>query len=98
MLHPIARVLVLASVVVLSGIAGGASAGDLERGKALHDTFCVGCHGASVYTRQDRVANTYGEILQQVARWQGNTQWRWSQQDIESVADYLAVQFYKAPN
>ena len=98
MLHPIARVLVLASAVGLSCFAGGASAGDLERGKVLHDTFCAGCHGVSVYTRPDRIANTYGEILQQVARWQGNTQRRWSQQDIESVADYLAVQFYKAPN
>ena len=98
MFHPIARVLVLASVVALSGVAGGASAGDLERGKALHDTFCAGCHGASVYTRPDRIANTYGEILQQVTRWQGNTQRRWSRQDIESVADYLAVQFYTTPN
>ena len=48
--------------------------------------------------REDRLANTYLEIRQQVDRWQGNTRLRWSPQDIESVAEFLASRYYKVPH
>jgi hypothetical protein len=76
----------------------GAAAGDLGRGQALHDTFCVACHAPSLYQREDRLANTYLEIRQQVDRWQGNARLRWSPQDVESVAEFLASRHYKVPH
>lgn len=88
----VSRLCALAGVAML---AGGASAGDMDRGQALHDTFCVACHTPAVFQREDRLANTYLEIRQQVERWQGNARLRWSQQDIESVAEYLAGKYYK---
>jgi hypothetical protein len=32
------------------------------------------------------------------ARWQGNARLRWSPQDIESVAEFLANRYYKVPH
>ena len=78
-------------------VSGPAAASDLERGKALHDTFCVMCHAPAIYSRSDRLANTYLEVRQQVERWQGNARLRWTQSDIESVTDYVADQYYKIP-
>lgn len=78
--------------------SGNANAGDLGRGQALHDTFCVACHEPALYQREDRLANTYLEIRQQVDRWQGNARLRWSPQDIESVAEFLANRHYKVPH
>jgi mono/diheme cytochrome c family protein len=88
-----------AVAMVVAGFTGPAAvAGDLERGKALHDTFCTACHSTGVYRRDDRLANTYLEVRQQVERWQGNAQLRWSPYDIESVAEYLSGRFYKIPH
>jgi mono/diheme cytochrome c family protein len=92
---PVPRLLAFVGAALLSG---GALAGDLDRGQALHDTFCVACHSPALYQRDDRLANTYLEIRQQVDRWQGNARLRWSPQDIESVAEYLASRHYKVPH
>jgi mono/diheme cytochrome c family protein len=94
----LASVASLASLVCLPLVQGSATAGDLTRGQALHDTFCVACHTAVVYERADRLADTYLEIRQQVDRWQGNARLRWSQQDIESVSEYLANRYYEVPH
>ncbi len=87
--------LIAGAAAVLSMMPFTAGAGDLERGAALHDTFCIMCHSPELYGRDDRVANNYMEIRQQVERWQGNAKLRWSAHDIESVADYLAEKYYK---
>jgi hypothetical protein len=96
-----ARLSAVLGAVLLSGgalLSGEADAGDLGRGQALHDTFCVACHNTAPYEREDRLANTYLEIRQQVDRWQGNARLRWSPQDIESVAEFLANRYYKVPH
>lgn len=87
--------LIAGAAAVASMVSGAAGAGDLERGAALHDTFCIMCHSPELYGRDDRVANNYMEVRQQVERWQGNAKLRWSAYDIESVSDYLAEKYYK---
>lgn len=77
--------------------APAALAGDLVRGKSLHDTFCIACHSPVVYQRKDRLADSYLEVRQQVERWQGNARLRWSSYDVESVTDYLADKYYRIP-
>lgn len=91
------RFRIAAATALLGVVAVPALAGDLERGRALHDNHCVMCHGPALYGREDRVANTYLEIRQQVQRWQENTRLRWSQYDVESVTDWLAERHYKVP-
>ncbi|MEI7968172.1 MAG: hypothetical protein WCJ69_04225 [Betaproteobacteria bacterium] len=82
--------------IALIGTGGLLNAADLERGTALHDTFCMVCHSPAVYTREDRIANSYLEIRQQVERWQANAKLRWSQGDIDAVTELLADRYYRA--
>jgi mono/diheme cytochrome c family protein len=88
---------IVASMALLGVAAVSAQAGDLERGRALHDTHCLMCHDPGIYSRPDRIANSYLEIRQQVQRWQDNTRLRWTQYDVESVTDWLADKHYKLP-
>lgn len=97
MVHVLSRRTIPALLAALAAFANPAAAGDLDRGKALHDTFCVMCHTPAIYSRSDRLANSYLEIRQQVERWQGNAKLRWSPQDIESVAEYVADKYYRIP-
>ncbi|MEO8040468.1 MAG: hypothetical protein ABI794_16995 [Betaproteobacteria bacterium] len=77
--------------------ASASAAGDIERGRSLHDNHCLMCHKPAVYERKERVANTYPEIRQQVQRWQSNTKLNWSESDIDSVTEFLAATYYKVP-
>lgn len=91
------RIRIAAAAVLLGSVAIPALAGDLERGRALHDNHCVMCHSPALYSREDRVAGSYLEIRQQVQRWSENTRLRWTQYDVESVTDWLAEKYYKVP-
>lgn len=82
---------------MLAAASAPSTAADLDRGRSLHDTHCVLCHTPSVYSREDRIANSYLEIRQQVQRWQENTKLRWSAYDIDSVSEFLADKYYKIP-
>ena len=82
--------------IALIGAGGLLKAADLERGMTLHDTFCMVCHSPVVYTRDERIANSYLEIRQQVERWQANAKLRWSPGDIDAVAEFLAERYYRA--
>lgn len=72
-------------------------AADLERGRLLHGTFCLGCHGDSVAKRENRVARSHAELRRQVARWQGNTGLKWESQDVDDVTAYLNDAYYRLP-
>lgn len=68
-----------------------------ERGRMLHDTHCISCHGTQVYKRDSKVATNYEEIRTQVVRWETNVSLHWSAGDIDAVTTYLARSFYKVP-
>jgi mono/diheme cytochrome c family protein len=88
---------IAAAAALRGSFAPPALAGDLERGRALHDNHCIMCHAPNLYGREFRTVNTYLEIRQQVHRWQENTRLRWTQYDVESVTDWLAEKYYKVP-
>ncbi len=74
--------------------AGTVGAQDLERGKALHDNHCRMCHDSVAYKRGEKIAKDYAQVRAQVVRWEGNTSLRWTQEDIDNVAAYLATKYY----
>ena len=90
----LATSLAAASWNVASWDALGAEA---ERGRLLHDTHCISCHGTQVYKRDSKVATNYDEIRAQVVRWETNVSLRWSDGDIDDVTTYLARKFYLVP-
>jgi mono/diheme cytochrome c family protein len=90
------RTLALAASLSLLPVAPLAAA-DPERGKLLHGTFCLGCHGDSVAKRENRLARSYPELRRQVARWQANSGLKWEPQDVDDVTAYLNAAFYRLP-
>lgn len=62
--------------------------------QTMHDTYCVMCHDTKVYTRENRTANDYQSLRAEVDRWQSNVSLKWSDQDIDVVAAWLAERYY----
>jgi len=79
------------------GLAGGAAAADAERGKALYETRCAGCHNASVHQSTSRKAGSFAGIRQQVARWSAQQGTSWDPGDVENITVYLNDLYYKLP-
>ena len=73
-------------------IAGNALA--QSKAQSLHDTYCIACHGAEVYTRDTRLAKDYPSLREQVKRWQANVNLGWSDADIDAVTAWLAERYY----
>jgi hypothetical protein len=67
---------------------------DLQRGKMLHDTHCIACHDARIYTRENRVARDPERLRVEVDRWQKNTSLGWDEADIDAVTGFLAARYY----
>ncbi|HSD60465.1 MAG TPA: cytochrome C [Burkholderiales bacterium] len=86
----------LAGACLLLAAVPGVAA-DLERGRLLHATFCLGCHNDSVTKRENRVAGTYAELRRQVARWQANAGLKWEAQDVDDVTAWLNATHYRLP-
>jgi mono/diheme cytochrome c family protein len=73
------------------------AAQDLERGRMLHENHCRMCHDSIAYNRGNKIAKNRAEVKAQVVRWQTNTGLRWSEDDIDNVAAYLAERYYHYP-
>ena len=81
--------------VALVGITIDAHSQDLERAQSLHDTHCITCHDTKVYTRSNRVARDYSQVLEQTDRWQKNASLNWAPADVAAVAQFIAARYYK---
>lgn len=85
----------VAAVVIL--FAGGATAGDSDRGELLYGARCVGCHAESVHNRAARKAMTIGGIKAQVRRWNAFLGGAWGEREVNDVATYLNELYYGYP-
>jgi mono/diheme cytochrome c family protein len=82
-------------------IASAVTAGDDQRGKALHDGNCSQCHinisggdGSGVYTRPDRRVTTLPGLKKQVQRCKASAGLAWNEQQIDDVTTHLNNTFY----
>lgn len=78
------------------------AAGDIKRGKELHNENCVSCHagayggdGTAIYTRADRKMDSYEALQNQVMRCKTALGVSWPDDQIEDVLTYLNTNFYK---
>ncbi len=92
-----ARLVGLCAAPVLAAAALLASAGDFERGKALYDARCVGCHDRSVHQREARKAMTIEGIKAQVRRWDAFLNGAWRESEVNDVTTYLNELYYGYP-
>jgi hypothetical protein len=82
------------ALALILGVAVNAYAQDVGRGQTLHDTHCRMCHDSLVYTRKDRVANSWEQVRVEVLRWQKVVSLDWSDADIDEVTNFIATKYY----
>ena len=92
-----ARLVGLCAAPVLAAAALVACAGDFERGKALYNARCVGCHDRSVHQREARKALTIEGIKAQVRRWDAFLNGAWRDGEVNDVTTYLNELYYGYP-
>jgi mono/diheme cytochrome c family protein len=68
---------------------------DTTRGELLYSTHCIACHSTQVHWREKKLVTNWASLQSQVQRWQGISGLRWSHEDIEDVARYLDVIYYR---
>lgn len=80
----------VAGTIVATGI-------DAHPGKILHDSNCISCHDAKVYTRVDRKVLDFTQLAAQVRRCDANLGSRLFDEDLAQITDYLNQAYYKYP-
>jgi len=74
-----------------------AQSADPQRGLMLYETQCTGCHDSVFHLIGPRNAQTYAEVLVEVARWAKTIETEWTDEEIADVTGYLNTKFYKYP-
>ena len=62
--------------------------------QTMHDTYCIMCHDATVYTRENRIGRDYEGLRAEVKRWQSNMSLNWSEDEVDAVATWLSQRYY----
>ena len=98
-MHSLPRTLLaLAALAATTALAGtGGITVEPERGRALYEVHCLGCHGQSVHSRDKRAATDFASIRAWVARWNETVGARWDAGEIDDVAAYLNRTYYRYP-
>lgn len=83
----------------LLGFLGSATlpvmAADADKGKALHEAKCGGCHDTRQYTRKNRIVHTFDDLQGRVEFCDAASNAGFSPDDIDNVVAYLNRDFYK---
>lgn len=82
---------------LLLAAALGAPAADAERGRALYELRCGGCHSESVHRRAKRVAGDFDDVRRWVDRWNETLALRWTGEEVDDVSLYLNGKYYRYP-
>lgn len=69
--------------------------GDATVGKQLHDTQCVACHDAKLYTRKERRVKTLGGLIAQVEICNRQLKKELSRDQTNNLVAYLNEAFYR---
>lgn len=86
----------LASLAAVAPVAAlGAGMPDVERGRALYENHCIGCHGRSVHARPGKTPPTHDELRQIVVRWTRAEGLDWTDEEVADVSAYLERVVYR---
>jgi hypothetical protein len=85
--------------ILTIGLAGAVCATQIiaqDQGDAqsLYDQHCVACHGAEVYTREDRKVTSLPGLERQVQRCETALGLRWFDEDISEMTRFLNERYY----
>ena len=95
----------LLMVTALSSITQTTLAGDIERGRILHQENCIQCHssmyggdGTTIYVREDRRIESKEALQMQVKRCKNSLGLPWPEDQTDDLITYLNATFYHFEN
>jgi mono/diheme cytochrome c family protein len=65
-----------------------------QRGQALHDTICRGCHEDNMYTERHLSRNPYFDLHMQTRLWSEFVKVKWTDAEIDDVVYFLRQTYY----
>lgn len=68
-----------------------------DRGEALYEMRCTGCHSQSLHGREKRVAADFASVRAWVDRWNATLRLGWDAGEVDDVAVHLNRRFYRYP-
>lgn len=80
---------------LLLGLGGARAAEGPADPEALHEQYCMQCHGTDIYTRADRKVTSYDGLGRQVRRCETALGLRWFDEEIDAMTRYLNRNFYR---
>jgi mono/diheme cytochrome c family protein len=83
------------ALVAILAWPGAVAAGNADRGRLLYEAGCKGCHADSVHGREKRAATDFPSVRAWVRRWSANLGLSWTESDMDDVAAYLNVRYYR---
>jgi len=89
------RVLLMSIALSCAPSAPAALPGDSAEGKKVYEANCVGCHDASVYTRNTRKVKSLPALSEQLNACVHSAQVTLSDAEQQNLVKYLNEQFYK---
>lgn len=84
-------------IFFLIGAVAAAEAGDIERGRRLHDERCLLCHGLENYQAAASKIKSLDGLRDMVRRWEDKLKDPFTDLEREDVVAYLNATFYKFP-
>ena len=66
----------------------------LQRGLALHDTICRGCHEDDMYKDRHLSRNPYFDLHTQTKLWSEFVKVKWTDAEIDDVVYFLKQTYY----
>lgn len=80
-----------------ASFAAAAQSPEVQRGQALYEARCQGCHEKSVHQRESRLARDFAQVRAAVVRWDREVGGLWRPDEIDAVTAYLNEQYYRYP-
>ena len=92
---PRLTVAVLLAVLAASPAAAGDGERAPARGELLYATHCIACHDREVHWRDRRLITDWRSLRAEVRRWQAMAALRWTDEEIDEVAQFLHLRHYR---
>ena len=85
----------LSGLLLMLAGTGPVAAESFDRGKALYEHHCQGCHEAWAHSRDGRKATGREDLRKRTQAWAIHSGLPWTPQEVEDVVDYLDRSFYQ---
>ena len=75
-------------------VVSTSQADEMDPGGKLHEEHCTRCHSPDIYTRENRIVNSYAELAERVRQCELSNELTWFDEEINAVVSFLNSSYY----